>query len=173
MRVANSSTAFVMCSDWNLTTMPIESAPMIEESSQKRRAKGVRTDGISLSVLLALVVLLSIPAIALVRLSSSIDWRILVGVPVVVSLYTFFAYRSDKRRAQAGEWRIPESTLHTAELLGGWPGGFLAQRAFRHKTSKASFQFTFWLIVFVHEYLAFDWLLQWKFTSELMGLVGR
>ena len=146
---------------------------MIEERTQNRPARSRRADGITLSTAVTLTILLIIPGVALSRLTSWIDWRLLVGVPAVVSIYTFFAYRSDKRRAQAGEWRIPESTLHTAELLGGWPGGFLAQQAFRHKTSKSSFQFTFWLIVLTHEYLAFDWLLQWKFTRELLRMVMR
>lgn len=37
-------------------------------------------------------------------------------------------YRHDKRRAFAGQWRVPEATLHLAEFAGGWPGAFLAQR---------------------------------------------
>ena len=31
-------------------------------------------------------------------------------------------------------------TLHTLELIGGWPAAFLAQRWLRHKCSKRSFQ---------------------------------
>lgn len=73
-------------------------------------------------------------------------------------------YGSDKRRAQAGEWRIPEFTLHFAELAGGWPGAFLAQRIFRHKTSKISYRIVFWLIVLLHQYIALDSLMNWRLT---------
>src|SRR5688572_944160 len=98
-----------------------------------------RPGGIGIGAFLALALLFVIPGYALSRLAPSIDWRALLGVPLAVSAFAFFAYRSDKRRAEAGEWRIPESTLHLTALVGGWPGAFLAQRAFRHKTSKISF----------------------------------
>jgi uncharacterized membrane protein YsdA (DUF1294 family) len=100
-----------------------------------------------------------------------VDWRVLAGVPVLVSLFAFFAYRRDKRRAEAGEWRIPESTLHLIELVGGWPGAFLAQRQFRHKTAKLPFQVTFWLIVLTHQFLAIDSLTGWRLTREAVRFV--
>jgi uncharacterized membrane protein YsdA (DUF1294 family) len=118
-----------------------------------------------------LLLLLVVPAYALSRLSGSVDWRLLVGVPVVVSLFTFFAYRSDKRRAEAGEWRIPESMLHMAELAGGWPGAFLAQRMFRHKTVKISYQIQFWIIVLVYQMVALDSLVGWRYTKDVLRLI--
>jgi len=41
--------------------------------------------------------------------------------------------------------------LHLLELLGGWPGAFLAQRRLRHKCSKRRYQFVFWLIVLAYQ----------------------
>jgi uncharacterized membrane protein YsdA (DUF1294 family) len=119
---------------------------------------------------MCLAVLLVAPVIALSRLAPAIDWRILAGVPVAVSFFTWLAYWSDKRRAEAGEWRIPEATLHLGELLGGWPGAFLAQRQLRHKTAKVSYQIVFWLIVLVHQFVAVDFLLGWKLTKGLVQL---
>ena len=55
-----------------------------------------------------LSLLLVVPVYAVSQLSPSVDWRILAGVPGAMSLFTFFAYRNDKNRAEAGEWRIPE-----------------------------------------------------------------
>jgi uncharacterized membrane protein YsdA (DUF1294 family) len=69
---------------------------------------------------------------------------------VLMSAMAFALYWSDKRRAHRGEWRIPESTLHTIELLGGWPGAWIAQQALRHKTRKISYRIVFWLIVAAH-----------------------
>jgi len=75
----------------------------------------------------------------------AIDWRLWSSLPAALSLFTFISYWSDKRRAEAGEWRVPESTLHLVEFLGGWPGAFLSAGAFfRHKIAKGSFQFAFW-----------------------------
>jgi uncharacterized membrane protein YsdA (DUF1294 family) len=136
-----------------------------QEGFGKRRSSGVAAGFVGLSLLLV------VPAYALSRLTASIDWRILVGAPLAVSFFTFLAYGSDKRRAEAGKWRIPESTLHVAELAGGWPGAFLAQRTFRHKTSKLSYQIVFWIIVLVHEFVAVDSLAGWRFTKSVLQLI--
>lgn len=61
-----------------------------------------------------------------------------------LSLWCFVAYWYDKRQAQSGGWRTPESTLHTLALLGGWPGALLAQQWLRHKSSKPEFLRVFW-----------------------------
>ena len=71
-------------------------------------------------------------------------------VVLVMSFVTFLAYASDKGRAATGRRRIPERTLHLLAFLGGWPGAFLAQRQFRHKTQKVSFRIVFWIVVVLH-----------------------
>lgn len=79
-----------------------------------------------------------------------------VGYPLVMVCYAimsvlcYLSYFLDKRAAEKGLWRIPEKTLHSLELLGGWPGGLLAQRTLRHKNRKPSYQLVFWLIVGLH-----------------------
>lgn len=69
---------------------------------------------------------------------------------VVASFTSFIQYWLDKEKAQSDSRRIAELDLHSVELLGGWPGAFIAQKAFRHKTRKESYQSTYWLIVFLH-----------------------
>ena len=135
-----------------------------EQSPKQRRGR------VSVRAVLGLALLLAVPAYALSRLAASVDWRILTGIPLAVSLFTFLAYRSDKRRAEAGAWRIPESTLHLAELAGGWPGAFLAQRTFRHKISKVSYQVVFWIIVLLYQIVALDSLLGWRLTKDILHL---
>jgi len=115
--------------------------------------------------------MLIVPGYALSQRAAAIDWRLLAGVPLVLSAITFFAYRSDKRRAEAEAWRIPESTLHLLAVLGGWPGAFLAQRLFRHKTAKSSFQFVFWVVVLTHEFMAVDSLWDWRLTKDLVRVI--
>ena len=65
----------------------------------------------------------------------------LIAIPLyaVVSLTTFIAFALDKRRAQRDIRRIPEATLHLLELLGGFPGAFLAMKFLRHKNRKPRF----------------------------------
>ncbi|UTH76185.1 DUF1294 domain-containing protein [Chromobacterium sp. IIBBL 290-4] len=64
---------------------------------------------------------------------------------LAASAATFVLYWRDKRAALAGAWRTPESTLLLMGLAGGWPGGWLARHAFRHKTLKQPFRMLFWL----------------------------
>ena len=66
---------------------------------------------------------------------------------LVMSLITFIAYGLDKLKAKNGWWRIPEVTLHVLEFAFGWPGAWLGQIVFRHKTQKRSFRVMFWLMV--------------------------
>jgi uncharacterized membrane protein YsdA (DUF1294 family) len=68
-------------------------------------------------------------------------------VYLTASVVAFCAYAIDKAAARRGGRRIPERTLHLIALLGGWPGALVAQRIFRHKTIKASFQRMFWFTV--------------------------
>ncbi|WP_456414940.1 DUF1294 domain-containing protein [Thiolapillus sp.] len=80
-------------------------------------------------------------------------------VYLFMSLFTFTAYAMDKKKAIDGQWRISENVLHMLELLGGWPGGLVAQRKARHKSGKKSYQAVFWLIVFLHLLIWVDYLL--------------
>lgn len=75
------------------------------------------------------------------------------GVAVVylaASLAAVAAYRVDKSAAQTRAWRTAERTLHVLALIGGWPGALIAQKVFRHKSRKLSFQFVFWVTVAVN-----------------------
>lgn len=70
-----------------------------------------------------------------------------------INIVTFLAYGFDKRAAQKGEKRIPESQLHTLEFMGGWCGAISGQKIFHHKTQKASYQSFFWAML-IFEVLA-------------------
>ncbi len=125
---------------------------------------------VSNGAMLLLAALLLLPVLAGVRLARSWDARFAGGYLLLVSGVTVWMYWHDKRRAERGGWRTPESTLHFAGLLGGWPAAFLAQRAFRHKTAKASFQAAFWGIVALHQAAAFDYLHDWHYSRAVLLL---
>ena len=74
-------------------------------------------------------------------------WFVMLAI---VSPVSFLTYGWDKRQAKLDGWRVPEKTLHSIDAIGGWPGGFLAQQIFRHKTRKMPFQIKFWLTVLLH-----------------------
>lgn len=69
---------------------------------------------------------------------------------LVLSCFTFLTYLRDKHSAQAGRWRVSESTLQILALVGGWPGALLAQNYLRHKSKKRQFLLVFWLAVIVN-----------------------
>jgi uncharacterized membrane protein YsdA (DUF1294 family)/cold shock CspA family protein len=64
-----------------------------------------------------------------------------------LSIVCLIAYASDKSAAMAGRWRSSEKSLLLLGLVGGWPGGLVAQQLLRHKSSKASFRSAFWATV--------------------------
>lgn len=87
----------------------------------------------------------------------------------IASLIAFAMYALDKSYARHGESRTPERTLHVIGLLGGWPGAWLAQQIFRHKSRKVEFQRVFWATVILN-CGALAWLLTAKGTAFLHGL---
>ena len=116
-----------------------------------------------------LVALLVLPAFARERFP--VDPRILTGYAFLVSLIAYGLYAHDKRRAREKGWRVSEATLHFIELIGGWPGAFIAQRRLRHKCSKISYQAVFWLIVIAYQFAAIDALMSWSLSRSILHAV--
>ena len=77
-------------------------------------------------------------------------WLIVPAIYGVSSLLSFAVYAWDKRAARRGERRIAERSLHLLDLIGGWPGGWLAQKTLRHKCSKRAFQRVYRLTVLLN-----------------------
>lgn len=76
-------------------------------------------------------------------------WSILV-LYGAVGFCAFAMYGWDKRAARLDRSRVPERRLHLINLLGGWPGGLIGSRVFRHKTRKVRFRVVFWLTGLPH-----------------------
>lgn len=97
--------------------------------------------------------LLPMPLIAAYAIALVVGWYVRLvpwTLPLaqgVLSFIAFLAYAADKAAAEKNGWRVPEGNLHLFALLGGWPGALIAQHAFRHKTSKRSFQLSFRVVV--------------------------
>jgi len=89
---------------------------------------------------------------------------------VVLSVATFAAYGWDKVSAQGGHWRTQETTLHTLEMLGGWPGAWLAQPLWRHKSRKESFKAGFQAAAAINVGCLIVLVI---FGEELLGLLNQ
>lgn len=75
------------------------------------------------------------------------DTHTLINYIISINITTFLLYGYDKFIASTNALRVPELNLHALSLLGGSPAGLVAQKFFRHKTVKSSFQTLYWLIV--------------------------
>ncbi|MDP0491482.1 MAG: DUF1294 domain-containing protein [Verrucomicrobiota bacterium JB023] len=146
-----------------------------KDGKGRRQAKGIlmkRTSSLRGSLSrLAFLVLLVLPILAGGKLLP--QWWLVPTGMVVMSVITWSAYRDDKRRSQAAEWRVRESTLHLLELLGGWPGAFFAQRRFRHKVSKGKFLFVFWLIVTLWQLVSFEIVSGGVLRDDVLGWLSQ
>lgn len=107
------------------------------------------------------------------RYQVSVSLSTVLGIYGVMSVFCFIACYRDKRKAIDRQWRTPEATLHLLELLGGWPGGLMAQLALRHKIKKVSYQVTFWAIGLLHGLLWADGLLGHQISDAALGLMRR
>ena len=74
---------------------------------------------------------------------------IVIGILAVLNLVSFSLMAVDKRRAQAGKWRIPEKTLFLATACFGGLGGVLGMTLCRHKTKHWYFRVFFPLLLIV------------------------
>ncbi len=72
----------------------------------------------------------------------------------VLGLFTFAVYGLDKRAAKKELQRTAEVKLWLLALIGGFAGAMLAMGLFRHKTSKRSFLWPFFVATATHLLLA-------------------
>jgi uncharacterized membrane protein YsdA (DUF1294 family) len=68
----------------------------------------------------------------------------------LINGWTFMLFGFDKLRAEAGHWRIAESTLLGCAFFGGSLGAVVGRSVFRHKTSKQPFSSQLNSIVLLH-----------------------
>jgi uncharacterized membrane protein YsdA (DUF1294 family) len=73
----------------------------------------------------------------------NVPWWHIALYLIFINCVTFLMYRLDKQAAIDKSWRIPESTLHMAVLIGGTFGAIVGQKKYRHKTKKTQFQIVF------------------------------
>ncbi len=129
-----------------------------------RRDQTLRAPPLNLATWLVAAATLLCLVAASVRFATT-GW--ILALYPLMSLTAYLIYARDKLSAIRGGWRVPESSLHLVELLGGWPGAYLAQQMMRHKTLKTSYQVVYWLIVLLHVVTATLWLVVPEFVSAI------
>jgi len=90
---------------------------------------------------ISLVITLAIFAYATQQLQT------LLAYLLAINITTFLLYGYDKFISRTEMLRVPELNLQALALLGGSPAALVAQKFFRHKTIKESFQIVYWIIV--------------------------
>ncbi|MCL1039368.1 DUF1294 domain-containing protein [Shewanella submarina] len=101
---------------------------------------------ISFSVLFAITFLTTLAGATVLRYLP--DW--VVGLYLLMSLFTFISYARDKSAAKLGHWRLSEMSLQLQALIGGWPGALIARHWLRHKSSKTSFSVVLYLMALIN-----------------------
>ncbi|MBD2565351.1 MULTISPECIES: DUF1294 domain-containing protein [Nostoc] len=145
----------------------------IEEVKSKSLSSAAPNKSISRTVEKSSSLALNTFLLSLLPGLGSIHLALTTGNPIPLILYpvmsfiTFSLYADDKSRAQQGQWRRQENTLHLCEFMGGWLGGFVAQQRLRHKSSKVSYQVVFWVIAILHIVFWLDWLFFGKVLINL------
>ena len=77
-------------------------------------------------------------------------WKVFFFYYLGLSVLCGVMHIWDKHQAAVGGWRVKEKTLHSFELLGGWPGAILVTRAINHKVSKPKYMWTLYSIGALH-----------------------
>lgn len=130
-----------------------------DEQGRSEAVKAInqrRVDRLSLSQVAILFLLLGLPVTALIYGVPPVVNLTLAYLTIIFSTISYLLYSNDKEFAEAGRWRVSELKLHLFELIGGWPGAFVAQRRLRHKVTKTAYQNTYWFIVLMHQIVAVD-----------------
>ncbi|MBH5329044.1 DUF1294 domain-containing protein [Eikenella sp. S3360] len=96
--------------------------------------------GFSETLLGSAFILLYLAAVSFISLP-------LASAYLLASCLLLILYRTDKRSAQNGRARVPDAVLHLLAVLGGWPGGLMAQMRYQHHTANIHFVRTFWFSV--------------------------
>jgi uncharacterized membrane protein YsdA (DUF1294 family)/cold shock CspA family protein len=124
----------------------IAGANPLNREANKRGAPVARSSPSGLPLAVAAIIVLL--ATAAWVLGSAPFWLPVAYLALgVVSIVTYWF---DKRAAEAGRWRVRETSLHIVDAIGGIAGGLVAQQLLRHKTSKRSFIGATALIAVVH-----------------------
>ena len=76
-----------------------------------------------------------------------VDYKLFLLYLIMVNVICFSLFFIDKRRAQAGRYRIRENALFLWAVAGGAAGGWLSMYLFRHKTRHRKFKYGFPLLV--------------------------
>ena len=85
--------------------------------------------------------------ISFALLSLRLHLNPIISYLIAVNITGFFVFSFDKLAALKSFQRAPELLLHLIELFGATPAMLLAQQLFWHKSTKRSYQISFWLIV--------------------------
>lgn len=75
---------------------------------------------------------------------------ILIVYILIINIVASLTAIADKKRAERGKWRIPESTLMLLGLFGGATLEFITMKKIRHKTKHIKFMLGLPVEMFLH-----------------------
>lgn len=73
---------------------------------------------------------------------------------LIMSIWTYILFVTDKKRARHHKWRIPEAVLLGMSFLGGCIGAYIAMHTYHHKTRHGRFALGVPAMILLHGSLA-------------------
>ena len=95
-----------------------------------------------------------------IYLDMQMGFHLLIGWLIFSNLVLFLSFGLDKKSAQKGWRRTPETTLLWLAFLGAFPALFFGRRYFRHKTVKQEFIWPMWTLFVIQLALVVYFVLQ-------------
>lgn len=74
---------------------------------------------------------------------------------ILINLFAFVLYGSDKRKACNRRLRIPERVLWLVAFVGGSSGALISMHLFHHKTRHLTFRYGMPLLLFLQLFLLY------------------
>ncbi len=107
---------------------------------------------------------INLPYYLLSRITKSFGslQNVIIFYYLIINIISFFIYRTDKKKAEQGAFRISENTLLLYAFLGGGIGALGAMFVFKHKIRKPLFVTVVPLFIILH-------LVLWMFLLLLLG----
>ena len=75
---------------------------------------------------------------------------ILIAYIIIINIAASMTAIADKKKAEKGKWRIPESTLMLLGLFGGATLEFITMKKIHHKTKHMKFMVGLPIEMFLH-----------------------
>lgn len=111
--------------------------------------------------------LLVMPIVAIIFAPTPYPFWYSLAYILSISIITYIVMQRTYRRSYSTHKLPPDSTLHIFELIGGWPGSYVAQHSRTMPGRRLGYRLAYWAIVIIWQTAAIDSLIDWQVSSRV------